>query len=164
MRRLKQQQGDNQNWRRGSACIKWCPVQVSDSCSAAEPPSDYEPPVATTTEGDSQKGEDGTNVDNANEGISESVVEYIGIQAATEVEYNTEQPPEEDQLPETDGDEVNQADPETETENPETTTDEKVIVDVPADQKVSFQSRRVIKVPCIGKNRPDRQGNCRAVY
>ena len=38
------------------------------------------------------------------------------------------------------------------------------IIDVPVDQKFSFQSRRIIKVPCNGNAKPDLTGRCRAVW
>lgn len=39
-----------------------------------------------------------------------------------------------------------------------------VTIEVDTEQKNSFGSRRIIKVPCNGNARPDRNGQCRNVW
>lgn len=159
---------NNQNWRHGSACLKWCPVQSSADCTTNELPTAYEPPLLATPEPrGSNEGDDNAADDiEVNNQLVETSTQ--GIIAAVIEETETEAPVAEE--------EPQQTTPEEETatvepgvgggEAPEAGDDgtESEIVDVPVDQKLSFGSRRIIKVPCNGNYRPDRSGNCRMVF
>lgn len=145
---------NNQNWRAGSACLKWCPVQSSQDCSANEVQDAYEPPqtesrVSEVNDGTATTSEDGGDDAETGTGIRDTVIEVMpGIHHNEEpLETPTTTEPEEESVKEGEQEDSGSE-----------------IVEVPVDQKVSIGGRRIIKVPCNGNAKPDRTGVCRSVW
>lgn len=144
---------NNQNWRTGSACLKWCPVQSSQDCAADELPASYEPPPRETAENESVVGGE---AEATTDGLSDTVTEVPGNEVPAE---STTEPEEEAHGEPVPGENCEAG---TQQGGPEDCGSE--IVDVPVDQTLSIGSRRIIKVPCNGNAKPDRTGVCRAVW
>lgn len=144
---------NNANWRQGSACLKWCPVQSSSDCTTDELPDAYEPPIVE------EVVEDNALVESTTQGIIAAVTEVEEIEAPVQSEDQPLVEPVVDPLVEPNS----TAEPEV-TGGESAPENESEVVNVPVEQKYSFGPRKIIKVPCNGNAKPDRSGVCRSVW